>query len=248
VVVAGQSGSPASGRDFSSLVAELTAARDDASAESPALEKVQEQALQALDTVALAELNSGKSDLAAINARLAMFVTHQPPIGEGYSVVRLGSAVEAGGPAIYALLADFGLSGPSAVRVYAGAPGRFALAARVDRYAQKDFLDDYVELVPIPGPAPVFVTVAGRTDDLQTVVFTAWFFDGRAVSAVWNSDILQDSTYQASPDGFRVTYCSQTDPGGTGKCDAMQRDRYAWQAGAWKRIESTPLPAAAPAR
>jgi hypothetical protein len=68
------------------------------------------------------------------------------------------------------------------------------------------------------------------------------------VSAVWNSDILEDSTYQASPDGFQLTYCSETDPAGTGKCNAMRRDRYAWQSGAWKRVETTPLPASAQSR
>jgi hypothetical protein len=111
-----------------------------------------------------------------------------------------------------------------------------------------DFLDDYIEMVPIAGPAALFVTVAGRTDELETGVFTAWYFDGHAVAAVWSSDILQQSSYEAASDGFRVTYCAETDPADPGKCSAMQRDRYIWQDKAWKRAETTPLPAAPPAR
>ena len=172
-----------------------------------------------------------------------MFVTHQPPVGEGYRVVRLG-----GDPATYALLADFGLGGPSAVRVYAGAPGHLGLSARVDRYAQKDFFDGYIEIVPLAGPAALFVTVAGRTDELQTGVFTAWYFDGRSVTPVWASDILQQSTYEAAADGFRLTYCAETDPADSGACRSMQRDRYVWQDRAWKRAETTALSPAPPAR
>jgi hypothetical protein len=177
-----------------------------------------------------------------VNQRLASFVTHRPPVGEAYRAVRL-----AGSAPSYALIADFGLSGPSAVRLYAGAPGQLALAARIDRAAQKDFVDDYMELVPVPGSAAVFVTAAGRTDDLQTGIFTAWYFDGHAVSAVWTSDILERSSYEAAADGFRLTYCADTDSIDTGTCHRMQRDRYQWQNGAWKRIETSILPAAAPA-
>lgn len=107
-------------------------------------------------------------------------------------------------------------SGPSAVRIYTGVPGKLSLAARIDRYAQKDFLDDYIELVPIPGPAAIFVTVAGRTDDLKTGVFTAWHFDGHEVQSVWSSDILLDSDYQATANGFDLSYCADDnldDPG-----------------------------------
>ena len=148
-----------------------------------------------------------------------------------------------GSPPAYALVADFGLSGPSAVRVYAGATGSLALAARIDRYAQKDFFDDYTELVTLPGPAAVFVTVTGRTDDLQTGFFTAWYFDGSALSAVWSSDILERSSYEVSADGFRLTYCadnSDTAPGGP--CHTMRRDRYLWQSNRWQRAETTALP------
>jgi hypothetical protein len=219
---------------------ELTAARDAGASESQA---VQEKALAILDRAALEGLNAAKPDLKELNIRLAGFVTHQPALGEGYRAFRLGGDEDA-----YALLANFGVGGPAAVRVYAGAPGQLRLAGRVDRYAQKDFFDAYLELVPIPGPAAVFVTVAGRTDALETGVFTVWHFDGRKLDAVWTSDILQQSSYQEGADGFRLTYCSETDPADPLRCGAMQRDRFIWQDGAWKRVESSKLPATAVAR
>ncbi len=231
---------------FGALAGQITGDRTSGGTESEALE---EQALEILDRAALEQLNGvparGSSaaqaapDLNQINMRLASFVTHQPPVGEAYRVVRLGGSLPA-----YALVADFGLSGPSAVRVYAGVPGSVALGARIDRYAQKDFFDDYIEVVPLPGPAAVFVTVNGRTDDLQTGYFTAWYFDGRALSPVWSSDILERSSYEVAPDGFRLTYCADGDsdavPGGP--CHKMQRDRYVWQSNRWERAETTPLP------
>jgi hypothetical protein len=229
---------------FGALAAQITGDRAEGGAESVVLE---EQALEILDRAALEQLNGGQAgggsagpNLDQVNQRLASFVTHQPPVGEAYRAVRL-----AGNPAVYALLADFGLSGPSAVRLYAGAPGELALAARIDRAVQKDFVDDYMELVPVPGPAAVFVTAAGRTDDLQTGIFTAWYFDGHAVSPVWTSDILERSSYDAGADGFRLTYCADADSIDTGTCQRMQRDRYQWQNSAWKRVETTTLPASA---
>jgi hypothetical protein len=230
---------------FGVLAGQITGDRASGGAESEAL---QEQALEILDRAALEQLNGlpapGSSatraapDLNQVNMRLASFVTHQPPIGEAYRVARLG-----GNPSAYALVADFGLSGPSAVRVYAGAPGSLALAARIDRYAQKDFFDDYTELVTLPGPAAVFVTVTGRTDDLQTGFFTAWYFDGSTLSAVWSSDILERSSYEVAADGFRLTYCADnSDAAPGGPCHTMQRDRYLWQSNRWERAETTSLP------
>jgi hypothetical protein len=226
--------------DFHTLASQLTAARDSGAEESQADE---EQALGLLDRAVLEQLNVPKPepDLNALNARLASFVTHQPPLGEGYRVVRL-----AGQPATYALLADFGLRGPSAVRIYAGAPGGLALAARVDRYAQKNFFDDYMEIVPLAGAEPVFVTVTGRTDDLHTGVFTAWYFMGGRVDPVWTSDILQQSAYEVAADGFHLTYCAEPDAQDLRACHSMQRDRYIWQDRAWKRGESTAVPATPP--
>ena len=151
-------GSQPSPAEFGRLAARLAGDRAGAPAEQ---EPLQEQALQMLDRVALPYLNSAApggagadpsgrpSAVATLNRTLATFVTRQPPIGEGYRVLPL-----AANPAIYALIADFGLSGPSAVRLYAGAPGQLALVARIDRYAQKDYFDDYMELVPVSTSAP----------------------------------------------------------------------------------------------
>jgi hypothetical protein len=230
---------------FGALAAQIKGDRASGGAESEALE---EQALEILDRAALEQLNGtpelgsaatrGMPDLQQVNMRLASFVTPQARVGEAYRVARLG-----GSPPAYALVADFGLSGPSAVRVYAGAPGSLALAARIDRYAQKDFFDDYTELVTLPGPAAVFITVTGRTDDLQTGFFTAWYFDGHALAAVWSSDILEHSSYEVAADGFRLSYCADSDSAASGgPCGKMQRDRYVWQSNRWVRAETTPLP------
>jgi len=223
--------------EFTQLAAQLVAAREAAGPESEAAE---ERALAILDGVALEGLNRPSPDVAALNQRLAGLVKQQPSEGETYSVAQLK-----GSPGAYALLADFGLGGPSAVRIYAGAPGKLALAGHVDRYAQKDFIDDYIELLPLETPISLFATIAGRTDELQTGVFTIWRFDGRAVQAIWSSDILQQSSYRAVPNGFELTYCAQTDPDDPSACHGMERDRYAWQNGAWKQIETAKLPAPA---
>src|SRR5712691_638837 len=66
-------------------------------------------------------------DREALNKRLAAMATQQPPVGESYRVLRLG-----GQPAPYALVINFGLGGPSAVRLYTSGSGRYGLAARID--------------------------------------------------------------------------------------------------------------------
>jgi hypothetical protein len=222
--------SPTPSPEFAQLAEKLAANR---LAEADELEAPEEQALEILDRAALASLNVTPVDLDALNARLATFVTRDPPLGEEFRAFRLG-----GTPAAFALLADFGEGGPSAVRIYAGAPGNLALAARVDRYAQKDFLDDYIELVPVPGPVPLFVTIAGRTDDLKTGVFTVWHLDGNQVKPVWTSDILEQSSYEVGDNGLQLTYCADSNPDDPGACQQTRRDRFAWQDGAWKQAES----------
>jgi len=226
--------------EFTRLAEKLDADRAAGAQETEATE---EQALEILDRVALASLNVAAPDPEALNPRLAPFVTRQPPLGEGFRVFRLG-----GTPASFALLADFGEAGPSAVRIYAGAPGKLSLAARVDRYAQKDFLDDYIEMVPVPGPVALFVTVAGRTDDFKTGVFTAWHFDGHQVEPVWMSDILAESNYEVTASGFQLNYCADTEPVDPSACQQTRRERFIWQDGAWKQAESVTLGPADAAR
>ncbi len=228
-----QAGKPES--EFARLAVRLVQQRLGGAEES---EKLQEQALAILDGMALQTLNApGDPNLEALNQRLAALVTQQPPVGENYGVVRLD-----GNPAAYALVANFGLGGPSAVRLYRGLAGRYALAARIDRFTQKDFFDEYLELVPIAAPVTLFVTVTGRTDELQTGAFVLWRFDGDRVKALWASDILPQSSYESRSDGFRLTYCAETDEDNPRVCRRMTRDRYVWDGAAWKRAEQTSLP------
>lgn len=225
--------------DFGRLASQLTAGQPGGASGS---EAVQEQALAMLDRVALQQLNASPSpNLGAINQQLASFVTHEPAIGENYRVVQLGT-----NPSAYALVANFGSAGPSAIRIYAGMPGSLKLAGRIDRYAQKDFFDDYLELLPLTGVQAfaafppgesLFLTVAGRTDELQSGVFTAWRLDSRAVSPVWTSDILEQSDYVLTPSGLRLVYCAESDPA-TDACRKPVLDTYAWRGGQWTRVST----------
>jgi hypothetical protein len=226
--------------EFAKLVSQLTPS--DGGPETPQARANEEQALAILDRAALQALNSVSPDLDALNRNLAGYITRTPALGEGYKVAQL-----LGTPVAYALVADFGADGPSAVRVYAGAPGKLALAGRVDRYAQKDFADDCIELVPYTaGNEPIFVTVSGRTDELETGLFMAWRFDGREVTEVWSSDVLQESSYEMVKNGFQITFCVNPDSDDIHNCLARQQDRYMWQDGKWALAETMPLPGSRP--
>jgi hypothetical protein len=235
-----QSGSDATA-DFKRISQELSEARLGGGDENEAR---MEKALAYLDSVALSALNiPGGPNLDGADRGLAGLASHTPPVGENYHLVKLG-----GTPSAYAMVINFGLGGPAAVRLYAGGAGHYALAARIDHFAQKDFFDSDLELVPVSNSEPVFVTVSGRTDDLSTGLFSAWQFDGHRVVALWNSDLLQQSSYEADENGFRLGYCSQVDDDHPSQCLKMSRDLYRFQAGEWKRIETAdslpPVPAA----
>jgi hypothetical protein len=220
--------------EFKRLAAQLSTARLDGAPES---EASQEKALGILDDFASSALSSSASpDLDAANRRMAELVSHVPPVGENYHLVRLG-----GSPAAYAMVVNFGLGGPAAVRIYSNASGRYALAARIDHFVEKDFFDSDIELIPVSTGEPDFVIVAGRTDDLATGMFTAWRFDGRRAVALWSSDLLQQSSYEADGDGFHLTYCSAPDEDHPAQCHKMTRDLYRLQGGEWKRIETKDL-------
>ena len=220
--------------EFKRLAAQLSTARLDGAAES---EVSQQKALGILDELASSALSSSASpDLDAANRRMADLVSHVPPVGENYRLLRLG-----GSPAAYAMVVNFGLGGPAAVRIYSSASGRYALAARIDRFVEKDFFDSDIELIPASAAEPVFVIVAGRTDDLATGMFSAWRFDGRRAVPLWSSDLLQQSSYEADGDGFHLTYCSEPDEDHPARCLKMTRDLYRLQAGDWKRIETKDL-------
>ena len=203
-----------------------------------------EKALAYLDSIAVSVLNvPAGPNLDEANRGLAALVSRTPPVGENYRLMKLG-----GNPPAYAMVINFGLGGPAAVRIYAGSAGHNALAARIDHFVQKDFFDSDLELVPVSDSEPVFVTVSGRTDDLSTGLFAAWRFDGHGVAALWNSDLLQQSSYEASENVFRLAYCSQVDDDHPSECLKMSRDAYRFQAGEWKRIETEDLPPPKPAR
>jgi hypothetical protein len=217
--------------EFKRLAAELSAARLDGTAES---EVQQGKALGILDELASSVLSSSASpDLESANRRMGNLVSSALPVGENYRLVRLG-----GSPAIYAMVANFGLGGPAAVRIYSSTNGRYALAARIDHFEEKDFFDSDIELIPLSKAEPVFVIVAGRTDDLATGLFTAWRFDGRRAAPLWSSDLLQQSSYEADAEGFHLTYCSEPDEDHPSQCLKMTRDLYRLQADEWKRIET----------
>jgi hypothetical protein len=220
--------------EFKRISGELSAARLSGGAES---EGQMEKALAYLDVIAVTALNipSGPS-LDGANRGLAALASHTPPVGENYRLVKLG-----GTPPAYAMVANFGLGGPAAVRIYAGSAGTYALAARIDRFVQKDFFDSDLELAPASNSEPVFVTVGGRTDDLSTGMFSAWRFDGYRALNLWNSDLLQQSSYEADENGLRLAYCSQADGDRPSQCLKMSRDLYRFQAGEWKRIETADL-------
>ena len=93
--------------EFKILAAQLSAARLNGAVEE---EAPQEKALRFLDDFALRVLNGPAAlDLDAANLQLAGLVSHTPPVGENYRLVRLG-----GTPAVYAVVANFGLGGPAA--------------------------------------------------------------------------------------------------------------------------------------
>ena len=221
--------------EFKRISAELSEARLSGGSENATL---MERALAYLDSLAISGLNlPGEPNLEGVNRGLATLASHTPAVGENYRLVKLG-----GTPASYAMVVNFGLGGPAAVRIYAGSAGNYGLAAKIDHFVQKDFLDSDLELVPISNSGPVFVTISGRTDDLSTGLFSAWRFDGRRVLNLWNSDLLQQSSYEADENGFRIAYCSEVNDDRPSECLKMSRDLYRLQAGEWKRIETTDLP------
>jgi hypothetical protein len=225
--------------EFKRISEELSAARLSGADEN---EAQMEKALAYLDALAVSVLNiPAEPNLDGANRGLAALASHTPPLGENYRLVKLGGA-----PPAYAMVVNFGLGGPAAVRIYAGSPGNYALAAKIDRLVQKDLFDSDLELAPVSNSVPVFVTVGGRTDDLSTGMFSAWRFDGHRAINLWNSDLLQQSAYEADENGLRLAYCSQVDEDRPSQCLKMSRDLYRFQAGEWKRTETADLPAPTP--
>lgn len=237
--------------DFRKLAFQLAQQRFHADEEK---EATQEQALALLDNIALAALNApAPFDLAALHQRLSSLVTQEPPVGENYRVFLVMGEHRAGAPALaagarFALVANFSQSGPSAVRLYspASSPSRYRLASRIDRFTQPDLFDEYLELVPVSTSAGVFVTVTGRTDELQSGSFMAWRFAAEKVELLWASDLLEHSTYEVAGGEFLVTYCAEAHEDRPRACKKMVRDRFAFSAGSWKRLDQSEVPAPKP--
>ena len=135
---------------FKQISGELSAARLSGGDEN---EAQMEKALAYLDSVAVSVLNvPGVPNLDGANRGLAGLASHTPPLGENYRLVKLG-----GSSAAYAMVVNFGLSGPAAVRIYAGTEGHYGLIAKIDHFVQEDFFDSDLELVPVSNSEAVFV-------------------------------------------------------------------------------------------
>jgi hypothetical protein len=229
--------------DFSSAVAGM--ANSDPN-DAATIEKSEKKALGILDGVILGTLNAnGHADLDSLNARLANLGAHDHDFGEAYRVARLS-----GKPVVYVLVADFGLGAPSAIRLYTeqGSPTQYAMAGEIDRFTQKDLFDDSFDLVELPLPENIsgalFVTVAGRTDQLKTGVFTAWRFDGKQLTQLWSTDLISHSKYEISADSFVLTYCHDPADQDSKTCQSMVREKYAFSPsdGKWRQLSSEPVP------
>lgn len=219
---------------------------------SDADRSVQDAAVAFLDATVCGNLaKPGRVSLDEADARLAELIAQDPPLGESYRVVALAES------RLYALVANLGLAGPAALRLYereestAGAPQQAQagcrVVAQVDRFSQPDFFDENLELVPVwAAPAgesdAVFVTVSGRSDELRTGAFTAWRFHGSRLDKLWESELLQNSSYEAASGAFLVTFCSEPDEQRPRVCRRMVHERYVWQGGAWSRTEQADVP------
>lgn len=224
--------------DFKGLVARIVHQRLNSGESDNALVG---RALALLDGIVLPALNlPGGPNLDTLNQRLSTLVAQQPPVGENYRLFRLSGSAPA-----YALLVNFSLSGPSAVRLYAVVNGPFALIAKIDAVTFPDFVDEYLELVPITSPdTPVFVTVSGRTDALSTGVFRAWRLTSGKIESLWASDFLEQTKYSSSEKFFQIEFCADadTDPSKPRACRLPARYRFVWEAGQWKLLEGPPSP------
>jgi hypothetical protein len=225
--------SPRRETEFRQLAAELADQRLNGTAESEAL---LEKALSILDQIILEHLKQSKEpELGALNQRLGSLVSRQPPLGERFELVHLGTPRV--GRGTYALAANFSLSGPSAVRVYEPAESGYRLTGRIDRFHQQDFFDEYMEVIPIRASDLVFVTVTGRTDELKSGSFAAWRVHGRALNLVWSLEVVEHSSYEVRPDGFHIRYCSQADEENPRRCVKFSRERFVWDGSEWRRME-----------
>jgi hypothetical protein len=196
----------------------------------------QTRAVGLVDALVLEQLNGAVSpDPEAITKSLEPLVLRQPPVGEEYRLLRMGPA----NSPWFLLSANFGLAGPSALRIYAkpaDATLPFRVAAQIDRFTQAEYFDEFMAVVQISPGDGVFVTVTGRTDELETGSFMAWRFDGLQLQRLWSTELLERSRYELSGMEFRLTYCEESDEDDPRKCVRMKRESYTWR-GEWRMLE-----------
>ncbi|MCL5289206.1 MAG: hypothetical protein M1453_14580 [Acidobacteria bacterium] len=219
--------------EFKKLAAQLVERRRAGVDES---EDMQEKTVKLVDALVLEQLNRpGPRDLAAINQHLAATLARPGAIGESYELVRLGAT--ANGKVHFALVVNFSISGPSAIRYYPPSAQGYRLEGRIDRWEFPDYFDEYAELLPVSASDIIFVAVNGRTDELRTGTFSAWHFADGRFTAVWTTDILERSSYEMRSDGFHLSYCSQNDEQDPRLCRRIMNDRYQWDGFTWRRAE-----------
>jgi len=85
------------------------------------------------------------------------------------------------------------------------------------------------------------MTVAGRTDEMHTGIFTVWQLDGQKLTQAWASDLLSESSYEADSSGVHLTYCADQNEDNPDQCARMVRASYSWEDGAWKPGETKVL-------
>jgi hypothetical protein len=225
--------------DFASSVSAMSNTEP---GDAAGIEKLEKKALGILDGLVISGLaGNGPTDLESLNTRLAGLGSQERAFGEAYRVTRLG-----GKPVVFALVADFGLGAPSAVRIYAQqvSSGSVALVGQIDRFSQQDMFDDSLELLPVLLPETatdvVFVTVGGRTDKLQTGIFTAWRFDGKKLTQLWTSDLISHSTFEMSAGTLVLTYCHDPAEQDSKTCKSMVREKYSYSDadGKWRQVST----------
>jgi hypothetical protein len=221
--------------EFAALAAKVRSVPPDA----PEAQTVMEKALKMLDQSAISALQAGgASTLQLANQILNGYVAQEHPAGEGYRLYQVGH-----GPDVFALGGNFGPNGPSAVRLYSQIERRepYRLVAQIDRFTQKDYFDGYLELIPIDSSSVVFATVTGRTDELQSGAFVLWRYDTKGIAALWSSDLLPRSQYEATPEGLLITYCADLDEENPKICKRTVREKYLWSEHGWTRASQEEL-------
>ena len=119
------------------------------------------------------------------------------------------------------------------VHVFIGGTGAVGGAAALQMVAM---LEEMMTIAPPASPddVPVLI-VTGRTDDRKTGSFAAWRLVGSRLQALWSSELLEHSSYEAKDGVLRIDFCSENDEEKPSVCKKMTRERYAWNAG-WIRL------------